>query len=78
MSKVNCISSTICLNSIKGRVSGQEGKIEVRMIDLTSCNKNKKASWTDSHICRNKAIKFLQLQEWLLLQEDTFLVNKEH
>lgn len=74
MSKVNSIPLTLYLNSIKGRASGQGEK----MTDLTSSNKNKTASWTASHTYRNKAIKFLQLQEWLLAQEDTFLVNREH
>lgn len=61
MSKVNTIPSTICLNSIEDNTSGQEEKMidlktKERMIDLTSANKNKTASWTDSHIHRNKAI----------------------
>lgn len=55
MSKVNSIPSTICLNSKKDNTSGQEEKMiglktKERMIDLTSANKNKTASWTDSHI----------------------------
>lgn len=44
MSKVNSISSTICLNSMKASTSGQEEKMidlktKESMIDLTSANK---------------------------------------